>query len=52
MDILRKRNIILIVAFSIFGFAVIGYHPGIEDDGVYLSAVQSDLNPALYPHDY
>lgn len=28
-----------------------GYHPGIEDDGVYLSAVQSDLNPALYPHD-
>lgn len=28
-----------------------GYHPGIEDDGVYLSAVKSDLNPALYPHD-
>ena len=51
MEILRKRNIFLIVAFSIFGFAVMGYHPGIEDDGVYLSAVQSDLNPALYPHD-
>lgn len=28
-----------------------GYHPGIEDDGVYLSAVKADLNPALYPHD-
>jgi len=28
-----------------------GYHPGFEDDGVYLSAVKSDLNPALYPHD-
>ena len=28
-----------------------GYHPGIEDDGVYLAAVKSDLNPALYPHD-
>ncbi len=28
-----------------------GYHPGIEDDGVYLSAVKCDLNPALYPHD-
>ena len=28
-----------------------GYHPGIEDDGVYLTAVKSDLNPALYPHD-
>ena len=28
-----------------------GYHPGFEDDGVYLSAVKADLNPALYPHD-
>jgi len=28
-----------------------GYHAGIEDDAVYLSAVKSDLNPALYPHD-
>ncbi len=27
-----------------------GYHPGIEDDGVYLTAVKSDLAPALYPH--
>ena len=33
------------------GFVVMGYHPGIEDDGVYLSAIKSDLNPALYPHD-
>ncbi len=28
-----------------------GYHPGLEDDGVYLSAVKTRLNPALYPHD-
>lgn len=28
-----------------------GYHPGAEDDGVYLSAVKADLNPALFPHD-
>ena len=28
-----------------------GYHPGTEDDGVYLTAVKSDLNPALYPRD-
>jgi len=28
-----------------------GYHPGIEDDGIYLSAVKSNLNPALYPKD-
>ena len=28
-----------------------GYHPGFEDGGIYLTAVKSDLNPALYPHD-
>lgn len=31
--------------------AVMGYHPGLEDDGVYLAAIKSDLNPSLYPHD-
>lgn len=30
---------------------VMGYHPGMEDDGVYLTAVKSDLHPDLYPHD-
>ena len=28
-----------------------GYHPGIEDDGVYLAAVKADIRPTLYPHD-
>src|ERR1035437_6269127 len=37
--------------FTILGVAVMGYHPGIEDDGVYLTAVKCKLNPALYPHD-
>jgi hypothetical protein len=45
------RDVLLVLAFSIAGFAVMGYHPGLEDDGVYLAAVKSDLNPALYPHD-
>jgi hypothetical protein len=27
-----------------------GYHPGAEDDGIYLSAVKADLNPSLFPH--
>lgn len=36
--------------FTILGFLVIGYHPGLEDDGVYLSSVKADLNPALFPH--
>jgi hypothetical protein len=47
----RKRNLLLILAFSVFAMATMGYHPGIEDDGVYLTAVKSDLNSALYPHD-
>ena len=51
MEKLRKRNILLVLAFSLIAIAVMGYHPGIEDDGVYLTAVKSDLNPALYPHD-
>lgn len=51
METLRKRNILLILAFSVVGFVVMGYHPGLEDDGVYLSAVESDVSPALYPHD-
>lgn len=47
----RGRNILLVFAFSILAMAVMGYHPGIEDDGVYLTAIKSELNPALYPHD-
>lgn len=44
-------NALLILFFTVVGMAVMGYHPGFEDDGVYLTAVKSDLNPALYPHD-
>ena len=44
-------NFVLILLFTAFGFAVMGYHPGTEDDALYLSAIKNDLNPALYPHD-
>ena len=44
-------NLLPIVCFSVLGFAAMGYHPGAEDDGVYLSAIKSDLHPALFPHD-
>jgi len=44
-------NFLLVLFFTALGLAVMGYHPGIEDDGVYLSAVKSNLNPVLYPHD-
>ena len=36
--------------FTALGFLVMGYHPGLEDDGVYLTAVKADLNPALFPY--
>jgi hypothetical protein len=42
---------ILVLLFTLLGFLVMGYHAGIEDDGVYLSGVKADLDPALYPHD-
>src|SRR5438477_1901116 len=42
---------LFVLLFTIAGFAVMGYHPGLEDDGIYLAAVKADLNPALYPHD-
>ncbi|MGD0736219.1 MAG: DUF6798 domain-containing protein [Terracidiphilus sp.] len=51
-----KRNnslfdVVLILVFTVVGFAVMGYHPGVEDDSVYLTAVKADLQPGLYPHD-
>ncbi len=39
-----------VLIFTVLGFLVMGYHPGLEDDGLYLSAVKADLNPALYPY--
>lgn len=44
-------DLLLILVFTVLGFAVMGYHPGVEDDSVYLTAVKADLHPALYPHD-
>lgn len=40
-----------VLGFTVLGFLAMGYHPGLEDDGVYLSAVKARLNPVLYPHD-
>ena len=44
-------NFLLTLLFTALGLTVMGYHPGFEDDGVYLTAVNNNLNPALYPHD-
>jgi hypothetical protein len=50
----HKRPLIELLGllfFTALGFLVMGYHPGLEDDEVYLSAVKADLNPSLFPHD-
>jgi hypothetical protein len=52
--LLRKRIIqeaLPLLLLTLTGFLAMGYHPGYEDDGIYLTAVKADLNPALYPHD-
>jgi hypothetical protein len=52
--VLRREsavNLLLLFCFTLVGFAVMGYHPGLEDDHHYLPAIKSDVNAALYPHD-
>jgi hypothetical protein len=49
---LASRSAILpVLLFSALGFLTMGYHPGAEDDAVYLAAVKAKLDPSLYPHD-
>ena len=45
------RTLLVLLLLTTLGILLQGYHPGAEDDGVYLSAIKKDLNPALYPHD-
>jgi hypothetical protein len=47
----RLVDAVLLLLFTVLGFIAMGYHPGLEDDGVYLSAVKFRLQPFLYPHD-
>ena len=47
----RTKNLFLIFALTILAFVVTGYHPGVEDDGIYLAAVKSNLDPTLFPFD-
>ena len=46
----RWSRIGLLLLLTGLGFVVMGYHPGLEDDGIYLPAVKADLHPALYPY--
>jgi hypothetical protein len=39
----------LLLLTAVCAFVLQGYHPGAEDDGIYLSAIRKDLDPSLYP---
>ncbi|MGC2196951.1 MAG: hypothetical protein WA628_19910, partial [Terriglobales bacterium] len=45
------KNACILALLAALGILIAGYHPGAEDDGVYLAAIKRDLNPALFPHD-
>lgn len=44
------KRLAALTAAALFAFALQGYHPGAEDDAVYLSAIQKDVFPSLYPY--
>lgn len=45
------RVFLPLLLLTALGFLVMGYHPGAEDDSLYLAAVKADLHPELFPHD-
>jgi len=45
------KNVCILAVLTAVGILIAGYHPGAEDDGVYLAAIKRDLSPALFPHD-
>ena len=47
----RIKNFLLLLLLTSLAMLVQGYHPGAEDDGVYLAAIKHNLNPELFPLD-
>ena len=45
------RTFLLLAMLTVLGVLVAGYHPGAEDDGVYMAAVQHNLHPGLFRAD-
>ena len=46
------KILLILFVLTLLALLIHGYHPGVEDDGVYLSAIKRDLNPNLYPRDF
>ncbi len=47
----RARDAALLLGFFALAFLTLGYHPGFEDDGVYLAAVEWRVHRELFPRD-
>ena len=45
------RKSLALPALLVAALGIHGYHYGIEDEAIYLPAIKTHLNPALYPHD-
>jgi hypothetical protein len=45
------RTFLLLAVLTVLGVLVAGYHPGAEDDGIYLAAIQHNLHPGLFHAD-
>jgi hypothetical protein len=45
-----SSTLAIILLLAILAVLVHGYHLGIEDQDVYLAAINKQLNPSLYPH--
>src|SRR5258708_23916267 len=46
------KILLILFVLTLLALLIHGYHPGVEDDGVYLPAIKRDINPNLYPHDF
>lgn len=45
------KQIPAVLACTAVAFVLIGYHPYVEDGGIYSAAITARLDPALFPHD-
>ena len=47
----RAWDAALLLGLAALSLLAMGYHPGFEDDGVYLAAVERRVHPELFPRD-
>jgi hypothetical protein len=47
---LSSRQLALLMVIALGAIGVHGYHPFVEDGGIYVPGIKKALNPALYPY--